>query len=203
MRRFGFNSNQETFDPFTDLLFNALLGFAFMFSIAFMLIKPTPEEAKIDPNAEYIITVSWPDEHPDDIDTYVEDPEGNIVWYHIRESGLMHLDRDDLGKRNDEVTTAAGTILFPENREIVTLRGIVPGEYVVNVHCYFKVGSEPVPVTIQIDKINPYSVVIRETVNLVNKGEEVTVTRFSVNGKGEVTNVNKLPKKLVQEWQKG
>ena len=115
----------------------------------------------------------------------------------------MHLDRDDLGKRNDEVITAAGTILFPENREIVTLRGIVPGEYVVNVHCYFKVGSDPVPVTIQIDKINPYSVVLRETVDLSNKGEEITVTRFSVNSKGEVTNVNKLPKKLVQEWQKG
>jgi len=60
-----------------------------------------------------------------------------------------------------------------------------------------------VPVTIQIDKINPYSVVLRETVDLVTKGEEITVTRFSVNGKGEVTNVNKLPKKLVQEWQKG
>ena len=115
----------------------------------------------------------------------------------------MHLDRDDLGKRNDEVITAAGTILFPENREIVTLRGIVPGEYVVNVHCYFKIGSDPVPVTIQIDKINPYSVVLRETVDLKNKGEEITVTRFSVNSKGDVTNVNKLPKKLVQEWQKG
>ena len=68
---------------------------------------------------------------------------------------------------------------------------------------YFKVGAEPVPVTIQIDKINPYSVVLRETVDLKVKGDEVTVTRFSVNAKGEVSNVNKLPKKLVQEWQKG
>ena len=68
---------------------------------------------------------------------------------------------------------------------------------------YFKVGAEPVPVTIQIDKINPYSVVLRETVDLKIKGDEVTVTRFSVNAKGEVSNVNKLPKKLVQEWQKG
>ena len=42
-----------------------------------------------------------------------------------------------------------------------------------------------------------------ETVDLKNKGEEITVTRFSVNSKGDVTNVNKLPKKLVQEWQKG
>ena len=80
---------------------------------------------------------------------------------------------------------------------------MVNSEYVVNVHCYFKVGPEPIPVTIQIDKINPYSVVLRETVDLTNKGEEITVTRFSVNSNGKVTNVNKLPKKLVEEWQKG
>ena len=189
--------------PFLDLLFNVLIGFVFLFIVSFLLINPIAKRADIEVKAEFLITVFWPDNLEDDVDIYVEDPAGNLVWFKSREPGLMHLDRDDLGKRNDEVTTAAGTILFPENREIVTLRGIVPGEYVVNVHCYFKVAVDPVPVTVQIDKINPYSVVLRETVDLANKGEEITVTRFSVNSKGEVTNINKLPKKLVQEWQKG
>tara|TARA_B100000315_G_C14559807_1_gene579943 strand:- start:920 stop:1516 length:597 start_codon:yes stop_codon:yes gene_type:complete len=189
--------------PFLDLLFNVLIGFVFLFIISFLLINPIAKRADIEVKAEFLITVFWPDNLEDDVDIYVEDPTGGLVWFKSREPGLMHLDRDDLGKRNDEVITAAGTILFPENREIVTLRGIVPGEYVVNVHMYFKVGAEPVPVTIQIDKINPYSVVLRETVDLKVKGDEVTVTRFSVNAKGEVSNVNKLPKKLVQEWQKG
>ena len=189
--------------PFLDLLFNVLIGFVFLFIVSFLLINPIAKRADIEVKAEFLITVFWPDNLEDDVDIYVEDPAGNLVWFKSREPGLMHLDRDDLGKRNDEVITATGTILFPENREIVTLRGIVPGEYVVNVHCYFKVGSKPVPVTVQIDKINPYSVVLREIVDLSNKGEEITVTRFSVNSKGEVTNVNKLPKRLVQEWQKG
>ena len=189
--------------PFLDLLFNVLIGFVFLFIVSFLLINPIAKRADIEVKAEFLITVFWPDNLEDDVDIYVEDPAGNLVWFKSREPGLMHLDRDDLGKRNDEVVTAAGTILFPENREIVTLRGIVPGEYVVNVHCYFKVAVDPVPVTIQIDKINPYSVVLRETVDLANKGEEITVTRFTVNSKGKVTNVNKLPKKLVQEWQKG
>ena len=189
--------------PFLDLLFNVLIGFVFLFIVSFLLINPIAKRADIEVKAEFLITVFWPDNLEDDVDIYVEDPAGNLVWFKSREPGLMHLDRDDLGKRNDEVVTAAGTILFPENREIVTLRGIVPGEYVVNVHCYFKVAEDPVPVTIQIDKINPYSVVLRETVDLANKGEEITVTRFSVNSKGEVTNINKLPKKLVQKWQKG
>ena len=189
--------------PFLDLLFNILIGFVFLFIVSFLLINPIAKRADIEVKAEFLITVFWPDNLEDDIDVYVEDPAGNLVWFKSREPGLMHLDRDDLGKRNDEVITAAGTILFPENREIVTLRGIVPGEYVVNVHCYFKIGEDSVPVTIQIDKINPYSVVLRQTVNLSTKGEEITVTRFSVNSKGKVTNINMLPKKLVKEWQKG
>ena len=189
--------------PFVDLLFNVLIGFVFLFIVSFLLINPIAKRADIEVKAEFLITVMWPDNLEDDVDTYVEDPAGNLVWFRSREPGLMHLDRDDLGKRNDEVTTAAGTILFPENREIVTLRGIVPGEYVVNVHMYFKVGQEPVPVTIQIDKINPYSVVLRETIELESKGDEATVARFSVKSNGDVIDVNKLPKKLVEEWDKG
>ena len=189
--------------PFVDLLFNVLIGFVFLFIISFLLINPIAKRADIEVKAEFLITVMWPDDLEDDVDTYVEDPVGNLVWFRSREPGLMHLDRDDLGKRNDEVTTAAGTILFPENREIVTLRGVVPGEYIINIHMYFKVGQEPVPVTIQIDKINPYSVVLRETIELKNKGDEVTVARFSVKSNGDVIDVNKLPKKLVEGWDKG
>lgn len=189
--------------PFVDLLFNVLIGFVFLFIVSFLLINPIAKRADIEVKAEFLITVMWPDDLEDDVDTYVEDPVGNLVWFRSREPGLMHLDRDDLGKRNDEVTTAAGTILFPENREIVTLRGVVPGEYIINIHMYFKVGQEPVPVTIQIDKINPYSIVLRETIELKNKGDEVTVARFSVKSNGDVIDVNKLPKKLVEGWDKG
>ena len=189
--------------PFVDLLFNVLIGFVFLFIVSFLLINPIAKRADIEVKAEFLITVMWPDDLEDDVDTYVEDPVGNLVWFRSREPGLMHLDRDDLGKRNDEVTTAAGTILFPENREIVSLRGVIPGEYIINIHMYFKVGQEPVPVTIQIDKINPYSVVLRETIELKNKGDEVTVARFSVKSNGDVINVNKLPKKLVERWDKG
>jgi len=37
----------EEQDVFTDLLFNALLGFAFMFAIAFMLINSSDESGNI------------------------------------------------------------------------------------------------------------------------------------------------------------
>ena len=62
--------NEEQ-DVFTDLLFNALLGFAFMFAIAFMLINSSDDSGKIESKAEVMISVSWPDSHPDDVDAIV------------------------------------------------------------------------------------------------------------------------------------
>ena len=93
----------EEQDVFTDLLFNALLGFAFMFAIAFMLINSSDESGNIDSKAEVLISVQWPDQHPDDVDAVVEDPQGGLVWYHNRDSGLMHLDRDDRGNLEDNI----------------------------------------------------------------------------------------------------
>ena len=126
----------EEQDVFTDLLFNALLGFAFMFAIAFMLINNSEESGKINTKAEVLISIQWPDEHPDDVDAVVEDPQGSLVWYHNRDSGLMHLDRDDRGTLADRITIDGKNIENPTNKEIVTIRGIMGGEYIVNLLHY-------------------------------------------------------------------
>ena len=142
----GFYNERDQFDVFTDLLFNALLGFVFMFLIAFMLINPISDTGKIDPKAEVLVTMTWPDLHPDDIDLYVEDPNGGVVWYHVKESGLMHLDRDDRGNYRDTITVDGEKIQNSLNQETVTVRGIIPGEFVVNIHHYLANGTEDVPV---------------------------------------------------------
>jgi len=82
-------------DSFTDLLFNALLTFTFLFLISLLLINPPAKSGIIDPKAEFLITVSWEDGSANDIDTWVEGPQGTLVWYKQTQNGLMHLDRDD------------------------------------------------------------------------------------------------------------
>ncbi len=67
--------NRFRSDPFTDLLFNALLGFTFLFLVAIMFMNPEAKSGIIDPKAEYILTITWDDFSPDDIDVWVEDPE--------------------------------------------------------------------------------------------------------------------------------
>ena len=68
-------------DPFTDLLFNALLAFTFLFLVALMFLNPPAKSGTINPKADFIITVTWPDNNPDDIDTWVEGPAGQLVWF--------------------------------------------------------------------------------------------------------------------------
>ena len=191
---------KRTYDTnvaFLDLLFNTLLCFAALFTLSFVMINPSRENANTESKAEFIITVTWPHEQDNDVDVYVEDPEGHLVSFSRREDGLMHLDRDDLGHRNDTIQTPDGPITYNENREIVSIRGILPGEYIVNVHMYHKNSVDDCPVTIQLDKINPFKTAALKEVTLVIKEEEKTAFRFTVSQNGDVIDVNELPKDLA------
>src|SRR5467141_773147 len=95
MDEFGLYPREEPFDPLGVMLFKALQVIAFLFFIALLAVSPESKEGKIDSKAEFIITMDWPYNHPDDLDLFVQDPVGNIVWYRHREAGFLTLDRDD------------------------------------------------------------------------------------------------------------
>ncbi len=199
---------RENADAFTDLLFNALIGFVFMFAVALIFMNPIAKTGVIETKAEYLITVTWPEGNPSDIDTWVQDPAGNLVWYAAKEAGLMHLDRDDTGTSRDVLVINGLTVANPLNQEIVSIRGIVPGEWTVNVqmYAYDPTGLDgggrnpPVPVTVKVEKVNPVvRVVFYDTVELHGQGDEVTAVRFTVRPNGDVADVNQLPKRLFGE----
>jgi len=190
--------NRFRSDPFTDLLFNALLGFTFLFLVAIMFMNPEAKSGIIDPKAEYILTITWDDFSPDDIDVWVEAPEGQIVWFRTPEAGLLHLDRDDRGLVNDTITINGEEVQNPLNQEVVTLRGVVKGEYVVNLHYYGSETEKPVDVNVRLVKVNPkLEVVYYGIINLEKKGDEKTALRFSIGRDGEIFGINFLPKNLV------
>ncbi len=189
---------RQTSDPFTDLLFNALLGFTYLFLLAIMFMNPVAKKGIIDPKAEYIITVAWPDNNPDDIDTWVEDPKGNVVWFRNREAGLIHLDRDDRGTANDTIEVNGTKIQNPLNQEVVTIRGVVPGEYVVNLHYYATETSSPVRATVKIAKVNPALEIVYYGEAILNeKGDEKTAVRFSIDEDGSVGSISHIEKSIV------
>ena len=198
--------NKDQYGPgiaMTDLATNLLGVFICLFMLSFLMMSKKIEEQenkKIDYKAEFLITFTWDANSDNDVDAYVEDPAGNLVFFRAREKGLMHLDRDDLGKRTDRITTPDGkSIEIKENRELVTIRGIIPGEYTVNAHMYLeKDNNEKTPVTVKLEKINPYiRLITQKTVELEKTGSEKTAFRFTIDKTGDVTNVNDLEKKLA------
>ena len=187
-------------DPFYDMLFNMLIAFVFCLIVALLAMNPKALKAgDIPSKAEFIINVSWPDMDPNDIDTWVQDPGGNLVWFRAREAGLMHLDRDDRGLQGDVIVINGKQVVNPLNQEVVTIRGIQAGEFTVNVHYYESKNGQPVEVTVSIIKANPRAEgVFYGQVPLPKKGDEATAARFTVLPDGTVTNVNTLPKTLVE-----
>ena len=185
-------------DPFTDLLFNALLIFTFLFLVTIMFLNPPAKTGAVELKAEYIVTVKWPDNVPDDVDTWVEDPDGRIVWFRNTEDGFMHLDRDDRGLANDVLEVDGRQVINPINQEIVTFRRVVPGEYVVNLHYYKSNTNQPVTAEVSFARVNPVlEILYYAKVKLESVGDERTAVRFRMTSDGSVADVNTLHKSLV------
>ncbi len=211
LRRKRFAREPEV-DPFYDMLFNMLIAFVFCFIIALLAMNPKARKSgDVAAKAEFILNLNWVDDDPNDVDLWVQNPAGDVVWFRAREAGLMHLDRDDRGSSNDSVEVNGRTITNPLNQEVVTLRGIVAGEYIVNAHYYdgsksasaqptrndARIG-QPVQVTLSLVKVNPRAeVAYYGQHTLKGPGDEATLVRFVVRNDGSVTGLSTLGKALA------
>ena len=190
---------------FIDLLFNILLGFAFLFIVAFLLIKPEAKKKDFDRRAEFVIILEWDHDAPDDLDLYVQDPMGDRVSFRLPRVNFMHLDKDDLGKANDTIVNADGsrsTVMI--NREVVTIRGISPGEFIINAHYYstreystrvVEMGETRVSadkpkkeltVKVELHRVTPYTILWTGEKKFTQKGQEETFLRFRIDKDGKL-----------------
>ena len=202
MDDFGLYPREDPFDPFSVMLFKALQVVAFLFFLALLAITPDSKDGKIDSKAEFLITMDWPDNHPDDLDLFVQDPAGNIAWYRHREAGFMVLDRDDRGGANDFIVVNGRKIPSPIREEIITIRGILPGEYTVNVDHFQATTGQPVAVTVKVQKLNPVAQVIHDnTLSVDHTGDEKTAVRFTLDEAGKVIDVNYRQKSLLETFR--
>ena len=198
------NEKYKSTIGFTDLLFNILVGFAFLFIIAFLLIKPEAKKEDFERKAEFVVVMEWDHDEPDDIDLYVQDPTETKVHFRLPITNFMYLDKDDLGYANDVVKNVDGTVKKVNiNREVVTIRGIIPGEYVINAHYYSArewVGngmlrtniSDPnsrkidrkkkaLTVKVELHKVTPYKILWVGEKTFINRGQEETFVRFTID----------------------
>ena len=205
------NEKYKSTIGFTDLLFNILVGFAFLFIIAFILIKPEAKKQDFERKAEFVVVLEWDHDQPDDIDLYVRDPTNSTVHFRLPTANFMYLDKDDLGYANDIVKNIDGTITKVNiNREVVTIRGIIPGEYIINAHYYsarkwtgrtlatnmdnsgvVEVGGKEtltgkkLTVKIELHKVDPYKIWWIGEKTFTHKGQEETFVRFTIDQEGK------------------
>ena len=175
---------------FNDVLFNALLGFVVLFVLALLLINPITKKSDIPAKAEILITLEWDDEVGDDIDIWVQGPTGVPISFQNKTNGVMHLDRDDLGKTSDYMWIDGERIIIKLNREVVSIRGIAPCDYYINIHVYSKNSKTgPTKYTLTLLDVNPYREVYVMQGKLNKRGEIVRLPGFTLDEEGVVTDV--------------
>jgi hypothetical protein len=152
----------------------------------------------IEPPGNVIVEIRWPDEVDADVDLWVQAPGDVTVGYSNKGGAVFNLLRDDLGLRGD----ATGL-----NYETSYSRGILPGEYVVNLHLFRNPSNTyPVPVTVvtsvKRDDSEPTRQLLASKVLLVGEGEEVTAYRLQLTEAGELVrgSVHSLQKEL-RSWR--
>jgi hypothetical protein len=184
MLSFGSFDDDDTGTVFRDVTMLALAGFIAMVLLLLPYLNPPGQAAQEDtqPPGNVIVEARWPDEIDSDVDLWVQAPGDVPVGYSNKGGLVFNLLRDDLGQRAD----ATGI-----NYEISYGRGLVAGEYTVNVHLYRNpAGSFPVPVTVvtSVKKTTQGRAkqLLASQVKLVREGEELTVYRFKLSETGDL-----------------
>lgn len=189
---------------FRDVTLLALAAFVAMVLMLLPFLNPGAEAENeadgISDPGNVIIELLWTPERDADIDLWVRAPQGIPVGFPNKGNAVMNLLRDDLGLFQD---------LTDINYEIVYSRGIVPGEWVVNVQAYrLEDPIQPEPVTAQVlvsvkregeERPTP---ILEKEVELRYPRHETTVFRFSLTGKGALVHgsVNDVRVSLIREY---
>jgi hypothetical protein len=187
----------------TYLLFRAyslivVAMFAILVAIMIANLNPKADSGKGEAKApgDIIAHIVWPNGDTD-VDLWMIGPdEPGPVGYSNKAGIIWNLLRDDRGVLPDAT---------PINYEDAFTRGIVPGEYIINVQCFrCALADFPMTVDMGVSKRNRYSndsienIVVTKIV-LKADGQEKTGVRFIVDEKGEVVvdSVNNVYRKLV------
>lgn len=182
---------------FRDLILLMLTGFVTVAVLMLAHINPKAAAANIKdtaPPGNVMVEANWPPGMDSDVDLWVQAPGDVPVGYSNKGGAVFNLLRDDLGHQLD---------LSGLNYESSYSRGVVPGEYTVNLHLYRnRATSGAVPVTVIVStkpsSESPARQILMSKVDLGREGLERTVFRFQLTEGGAVVpgSVNSLQRPL-------
>ncbi len=180
---------------FRDVILLVLVGFVAMVIMLLPHItvaKKESEQTKVPGNV--IVEMHWPSNQPVDVDLWVKAPGEFPVGFWNQGGEIFNLLRDDLGFVGDATD---------ENYEITYSRGIIQGEYIVNVHMY---GPLPPGVTVPVNvvvsvrkKYDDAHQLLKTDIKLTRQNQEETAFRFKLTGDGDLVpgSVSTLRRSLI------
>ena len=167
-----------------------------------MLINPITKKNDIPVKAEVMVILEWEDSSEDDIDLWISGPGmQEPLSFQRKQSGMMHLDRDDLGSSTDVAIVDNITIKLKYNREIATMRGILAGEYYVNVHVYSKRDPQPTKFKITLMDVNPFQELYVLDGTSDETGQVIKFPAFIIDDSGKITKLFNSEKIVVRVMQ--
>ena len=169
---------------FRDTIMLALAGFITVVMIVLAHVRPEAQaaqnmEAATMPGS-VMVEAHWDGTLDTDVDLWVQGPGDVPVGYSNKGGGLFNLLRDDLGKQMD---------LSGQNYEVSYSRGLMAGEYTVNLHMYrnrSRLQAIPVKIVASVkrgpNKVSK-QILVSDTV-IDREGQEKTVFRFRLDQDG-------------------
>lgn len=168
---------------FRDVIMLALAGFMTVVILVLAHLNPRAVSAKVQdaaPPGNVMVEANWPQELDSDVDLWVQAPGDAPVGYSNKGGAVFNLLRDDLGHQLD----VSGL-----NYETSFSRGIIGGEYTVNLHLYRnRATTITIPVTVVVsvkaEADLPARQILVSKLALSREGEERTVFRFRLSEAG-------------------
>jgi len=205
---------------FKDFLFLTISGLAALFVLAFIAMNPKAKTQDVPAKAEYMLVIEWDEYIGDDIDLWVRDPNGKVLSFRNKQIGLLSLEKDDLGISNDTFFDSYGNQqIVAINTEVVTIRGVQPGQYTVAFQVYsvlshdvllsnfkyFKLGTitpdevqKRRKVRFTLISLNPsYKEAFKIEKQYEVMGQEIHLVNFTVSEDGSITDINTDPIQIV------
>jgi uncharacterized protein YfaP (DUF2135 family) len=161
-----------------------------LLSMLMMAVDQKDEGVKLPVIA--MLTISWPDDIAADIDLHVRCPNLEAINFTNKTACFATLERDARSRNSDTTLINGQRVTAVDNREVITFRKPVSGEWVISIHYYGvidKVGS--IPVTVELMQIAPnIRKVMTKKLTLEAVGEEKHAFRFEMSSDGVITSVS-------------
>jgi len=175
-----------------DLLFNLLLSFVVLFVLAFWMVTKKKDDEQAKNANNILITMRW--KANNDMDLWLKLPDGRHVGYNKRDEPPAHLDVDVVNWRKYHNPDGSEYVI-KDNEEIITIRSILEGEYIVNVHYFNPQQVEPgtdTEVEILIQDVKKKNMLYAGKQIISVPRSETHFVKFTVEKRGKGYTVNQV-----------